>query len=336
MKSGRSAHPLRLDPFLVALVATVAMASLLPARGWFADFASVFSDAAIVLLFFLHGAKLSRQAIVAGIRAWKVHLLVLLATFALFPVLGLAAKGIADLWLDPLIGAGLLLLCLMPSTVQSSIAFTSIARGNVPAAVCSASASSVLGVFLTPFLVALLMPGSTTGGLSLDSLNAIVLKLLLPFIAGHLSRPLTRRFVDRHKQIVSRVDRGAILSVVYVAFSAAVVDGLWSRYGIADLAWTLLICAVILVIAVISTRLAAGAAGLSKEDEITLVFCGSKKSLASGVPIAGALFPAALVGPLILPLMLFHQIQLMACSFIAQRYAERAPTAPAPPGASTD
>ena len=108
-----------------------------------------------------------------------------------------------------------------------------------------------------------------------------------------------------------------------MAFSAAVIEGLWSRYALSDLFWTLVICSVILASALIATTAVARSLKLRKEDEITVVFCGSKKSLASGVPIASALFPAAMVGPLILPLMLFHQMQLMACAVIAQRYAER-------------
>ncbi|KCZ93380.1 bile acid:sodium symporter [Hyphomonas johnsonii MHS-2] len=334
MKARIIAAALRIDRFLLLLVATVVIASILPARGDFADIASLVSDLAIALLFFLHGAKLSRQAIMAGIRAWPVHLLVLLATFVMFPIFGVVARQVADIWLDPNIGAGILLLCLMPSTVQSSIAFTSIAGGNVPAAVCSASASSTIGVFLTPLLVAMLMSGSGSGGLSLDSIYAIALQLLLPFAVGHLARPLLVRFLDRYKALVTKVDRGAILSVVYVAFSAAVVEGLWSRYAPSDLLWTLLICTVILGLALTTTTTVARLLGLKKEDEITVVFCGSKKSLASGVPIASALFPAAMVGPLILPLMLFHQIQLMACSVIAQRYATARAEAEAEPPAS--
>ena len=314
----------KLDRFLLLLVIVVVLASQWPARGPFALLAADFSDAAIVLLFFIQGAKLSRQAIFSGIAAWRVHLIVVAFTFGLFPLLGLAARSVADLWLNPQIGAGLVFLCLVPSTVQSSIAFTSMARGNVPAAVCSASASSVIGVVLTPLMVAWLMSaGGTDSGVSVDSISSIALKLLFPFLLGHLSRPLLVRFLDRHKAAVTAIDRGAILSVVYVAFSAAVVQGLWTRYSAADLVMASLICSIILAIALIGTTALSRLLGFSREDEITIVFCGSKKSLASGVPIASAIFPVAMVGPLILPLMLFHQIQLMACVVIAQKYAKR-------------
>jgi sodium/bile acid cotransporter 7 len=311
---------LPLDPFLVMLLATVAIATVLPARGTAAIVADMLSDAAIALLFFMHGAKLSRASILAGIGAWRVHVLVFLATFAMFPLLGLGFAALGRGWLDPTIAAGILYLTLMPSTVQSSIAFTSIAGGNVPAAVCSASFSNLIGIVLTPLLVALTF-GGTRGGISADAVETIALQLLLPFVLGHLSRPITGAFIDRNRAWLGRVDRGSILLIVYTAFSASVIGGLWQQVSLHDLAIMAALCAVILAIALTATAWAAKRAGLALADRIVVVFCGSKKSLATGVPMAGALFPAAMIGPLLLPLMVFHQIQLMACSVIAARYA---------------
>jgi sodium/bile acid cotransporter 7 len=314
---------LRLDPFLAALIATVVLASVLPCEGRFATVMAGITDAGIALLFFLHGARLSRAAILSGIGAWRIHVLALGTSFVFFPAVGLALRVVGHGWLNPVIADGLLFLCLLPSTVQSSIAFTSIARGNVPAAVCSASASNVLGIFLTPVLVGLFLLRGPAGGFSLSSFGAIVLQLLLPFLAGHLSRPLTATFVARHKTILGKVDRGTILLVVYTAFSAAVTEGLWTRYSISDLAITLVFNGLILAAALVFTTVVSRRVGLSTADETVVVFCGSKKSLASGVPMAGVLFPPALLGPMILPLMLFHQIQLMVCAVLAQRYAAR-------------
>jgi sodium/bile acid cotransporter 7 len=313
-----------LDPFLLFLVATVAVASVLPCRGQGAVVFGWITNAAITLLFFLHGAKLSREAVLAGVGHWRLHVLVAAATFVLFPVLGLIVRALGRGWIDPGMTAGVLFLCLLPSTVQSSIAFTSIARGNVPAAVCSATLSNVAGIFITPVLVGLLMGARAAGGgVNLHSIESIALQLLLPFIAGHLSRPLTSAFLTRHKTLVGRVDRSSILLVVYTAFSAAVVEGLWRRLSAGDIALVLVLDGVILATALAATTLAARLLGFSREDEIAIVFCGSKKSLASGVPMAGVLFPAAAVGPLIVPLMLFHQMQLMVCAVMARRYAER-------------
>jgi sodium/bile acid cotransporter 7 len=312
---------LKIDKFLVALLAVVLIASVVPARGAAVHPLSVLTSVAIAVLFFLHGARLSPKAVLEGIGAWRVHLAVLSATFVMFPILGLLAQWLADIWLPPTIGAGVLLLCLMPSTVQSSIAFTAIGKGNIPAAICSAALSNVLGVVVTPLLIGVLFAqhvGEFSGGII-----KIVAQLLIPFVAGHLVRPLILRILDRDKTLLARFDRGVILLVVYTAFSAAVAEGLWRRYSTDDLAWTAIVDAVILALALSGTTAAARLFRFSSADEVAIVFCGSKKSLASGVPIAAALFPAASVGPLILPLMLFHQMQLMACAVLAERYARR-------------
>jgi sodium/bile acid cotransporter 7 len=315
--------PAMLDPFLVFLVATVIAASVLPCRGEGAVVFGWITDAAIAVLFFLHGAKLSQDAIVAGVGHWRLHLLVAGSTFVLFPAIGLAVRALGG-GINPNMTAGVLFLCLLPSTVQSSIAFTAIARGNVPAAVCSATLSNVAGIFITPLLVGLFMGARAAGGgINLHSILSIAIQLLAPFIAGHLSRPLTAKLLAQHKDVANMVDRSSILLVVYTAFSAAVVEGLWKRLSAGDIALVLGLDAAVLAIALVATSLIARALGFSREDEIAIVFCGSKKSLASGVPMAGVLFPAAAVGPLIVPLMLFHQMQLMVCAVMARRYAAR-------------
>lgn len=310
------------DPFLVALLVTMLLATLLPARGAFVPVVEGAADAGIVLLFFLHGAKLSREAIIDGARNWKLHLMVLAATFVLFPLLGLASSALP--FLDRDFAAGLLFLTLLPSTVQSSIAFTAIARGNVAAAVCAASFSNLAGIFLTPALVALLM-GGTTGGFSWTSVETIVLQLLLPFVVGHLLRPWIGGFVARNKAWLGKVDRGSILLVVYAAFGAAVVEGLWQRVAPASLLVLTLVCLALLGLVLGATWGLGRALGLSREDAVVLLFCGSKKSLASGVPMAGVLFPAASVGIVLLPVMVFHQLQLIACALIAPRLGRQEP-----------
>ncbi|GGB36291.1 bile acid:sodium symporter [Sphingomonas metalli] len=320
----------RVDRFSLMLLATVGVASVLPCRGVAATLFHLVTTAAIALLFFLHGARLSREAIVQGMTNWRLHLTVLAITFLLFPLLGLVARAGGAAILAPPLAAGLLFLTLLPSTVQSSIAFTAIARGNVPAAVCSASASNLIGIALTPLLVALLMGGAAK--VSGEEVWTIVFQLLVPFVAGHLSRPLTAAFVERHRAMLGVVDRGSILLVVYTAFSAAVVEGLWSRIPAVQLFLICLICAMLLGLVMAMTAWTARRLRFSREDAIAIQFCGSKKSLASGVPMAGVLFPAAMVGPIILPLMVFHQIQLLVCAALAQRYASR----PVEPGLARD
>jgi sodium/bile acid cotransporter 7 len=308
------------DPFLLALIATVTAASLLPARGVGATIAGWAADGAILLLFFLHGAKLSRAAIVAGASKWKLHLVVLATSFLFYPLLGLGAHAVA-LHIGPAMAAGLLYLTLLPSTVQSSIAFVSIAGGDVPAAIGAASLSSIVGILVTPLLAHVLMgAGGSSASQALDSILKVGGQLLVPFAAGHLARPWIGGFVDRHKALVGRVDRGSILFLVYTVFSAAVVEGLWHRTDLHDLIAALAIGLVMLAIVLAATLWLPRALGWAREDEIVWRFCGSKKSLVAGVPLAAAIFPAAQVGMLLLPVMLFHQAQLMICSVLAKRY----------------
>jgi len=318
------------DDFTLLLVASVALATLLPAQGSVARFFDGFTTFAIGLLFFLHGAKLSREAIRAGVTHWRLHLLVFACTFVMFPLLGVALKPLLQPLVTPGLYTGVLFLCVLPATVQSAIAFTSMARGNIPAAVCSASASTMLGVFVTPVLVGLVVLPHAAATHSLDAIGRILMQLMLPFVAGHLSRPWIGAWILRRKQILGIVDRGSILLVVYTALSAAVIEGLWKQVPLLALAGLLVVCAVLLGCALFLTSWFARRLGFDKADEITIVFCGSKKSLASGIPMAKVMFPVHAVGAIVLPLMLFHQMQLMVCAVLAQRYARR--IEPATPG----
>ena len=311
------------DHFTTALVGTVVLASVLPASGAMGGVLEVATTGVVSLLFFLHGAKLSRQAILAGLGHWRLHLCIFAATFALFPLLGWALRPVLQPLVTPEMYLGVLFLCTLPATVQSAIAFTAMARGNMPAAVCSASSSTLMGIVVTPVLVGLLLGRSGDGGSLWGAISRISLQLLLPFIVGHLLRPVIGGFIQRHARRVKLVDQGSILLVVYSAFSAAVVSGLWQQTPLPALAGLLVLCSVLLALVLAITTWAARGLGFSKEDEITLVFCGSKKSLLSGVPMAKVLFASSTVGAIVLPLMIFHQLQLMVCAVLAQRYARR-------------
>ncbi|RPH22525.1 bile acid:sodium symporter [Buttiauxella warmboldiae] len=314
---------LKIDTFLLIMIAVVVVASLFPCEGALKTAFEYLTTAAIALLFFMHGAKLSRYAMVAGIRHWKLHLVVFLSTFALFPLLGLALGFLSPAILNQPLYLGFLYLCALPATVQSAIAFTSVAGGNVAAAVCSASASSILGIFLSPVLVGALMNTQEGSTDTLHAIGKIVLQLMVPFVVGHLSRPLIGSWVDKHKKLISLTDRSSILLVVYVAFSEAVVEGIWRQVNGAALLGVLGCSVVLLAIVLVINTWVARLMGFNTADEITIVFCGSKKSLANGVPMANVLFPASAVGMMLLPLMIFHQVQLMVCSVLAQRYARK-------------
>jgi sodium/bile acid cotransporter 7 len=311
------------DNMTLLLFAVVLAASFLPCTGQVASGFNTLTTGMIALLFFMHGAKLSRAAVIAGIGHWRLHLLILGFTFAVFPLLAIALKPVLSWLVTPELYFGILFLCILPSTVQSSIAFTAVARGNVAAAVCSASASNLIGIFLTPFLASLLLTGATAQHTSLNAILNIIYQLLLPFIAGQLARPLIANWVDKHKDALKMLDQSSILLVVYVAFSEAVVQGLWRQVPLTMLLSLLLISAAILTTIMILTAYVSRRFGFSKEDEIVVVFCGSKKSLASGVPMAKVLFASHALGAVLLPLMIFHQLQLMVCAVLAQRYAAR-------------
>lgn len=313
------------DNFTLALVTTVAIATFLPCRGGAALAFNWLTNCAVGLLFFLHGAKLSREAVVAGATHWRLHLVVMLCTFALFPLLGLALRPLIAPLLTPELYAGMLFLCALPSTVQSSIAFTSIAKGNVPAAVCSASASSLLGIFATPLIAGMILSKQTAGGESWHTVFNIVLQLLVPFVTGQLLRPWIGRWIARHAVVLKLVDQGSILLVVYTAFSEAVNQGLWHQIPLSALFALLFSCMLLLALALLITGFAARRLGFDEGDRITIIFCGSKKSLAAGIPMAKVIFAGHALGAIVLPLMLFHQIQLMTCAVLAQRWSARAP-----------
>lgn len=312
---------LRIDPQALAMLAVVAVAAVLPARETAAAVLGDVTRVLIAVLFFLYGARLSARAAIDGLRHWRLHIVVLSSTFMLFPLLGLAARLFEGWALTAPLYIGVVFLCVVPSTVQSSIAFTSVARGNVAAAICAASFSNLIGVLLTPFLASVLLDGA--GGLSVESIADVALQLLVPFLLGQLSRRWIGDWVLDHKSIVGIFDRGVILLVVYSAFSKGMAAGIWHELAPVNLAVLLAVCAALLAAMLLSTSLAARWMKFPIEDRIAIVFCGSKKSLASGLPMASVLFAGHSVALTVLPLMLFHQLQLLVCATLAHRYGSR-------------
>jgi len=252
---------------------------------------------------------------------WRLHLFILAVTFVIFPILGLGLSFLPESLLPHPLYLGLLYLCVLPSTVQSSIAFTSMAGGNVPAAICAASASNILGMFITPLLVGLLFSLGGAGGFSIDALEKILMQLLAPFILGQIVQPWVGNWVRAKKNLLMPVDRGSILMVVYLAFSNAVVEGIWSTFSLRDLGVVVVLDIILLGVVLLITAYGSRLLRFNRADEITITFCGSKKSLASGVPMANAIFSTSMIGAVVLPIMLFHQIQLMVCAVIAEKYA---------------
>ena len=313
---------LRPDAFVMALAGTVSVAALLPCQGTSARVFHSLGLIAIAAMFFLQGARLSRDAVLAGMTNWKLHAAIAGTTFALFPVVGTALIALMPHALDRTLVLGVLFLCALPSTVQSSIALTSIAQGNVAGAVCAATGSSLMGLVLTPLLFGF-MSHMRGGGIDMSGMWQVFVELLLPFAAGHLLRPWIGAWAARNKKLLSITDRGSILLVVYTAFSAAVVHGVWHQVPPMMLGALAAIVAALLAIGLLITRSGSRACGFAHADEVALVFCGSQKSLVAGVPIASVLFAGPTLGVFVLPIMIYHPLQLVVCAWLARRYARR-------------
>nr|WP_309502785.1 bile acid:sodium symporter family protein [uncultured Roseovarius sp.] len=311
---------LGVDFYMLILLAMVILGIIAPAQGLAASILGHITFWAVALLFFLYGAKLDAGSVLAGLTNWRLQGLIFGATYLMFPLVGFALATIFGPLLGATVTVGLLFLAILPSTVQSSIAFTSIAGGNVSAAICGATISNLVGVVLTPALAAFLLH-TGDGGLQLDSVVKIAIQILLPFALGQIARPWVGGYVKKHKTMTLIVDRGAILLIVFSAFSAGTVSGLWAAIS----AWTLVaLTAVVLAFLVITMAFmiwTGRLARLSAPDQATLFYCGSTKSLASGLPIAAALFSAEIVGAIVLPLMIYHMAQLLVCAFVSQRAA---------------
>ncbi|WP_229928783.1 bile acid:sodium symporter family protein [Kitasatospora xanthocidica] len=330
-RRARRLLPRRCDPYLAALAGTVGLASPFPASGGSARIAEAACDLAVALLFFLYGARLSTRETLAGLRHLRLHGLVLVATFVLFPLLGLATALLTPVPLTAQLQTGVLFLCLVPSTVQSSVALTGAAGGDVPAAICAGTYSSLAGLLLTPLLSAWLLGSHTE--LSADGLLRIGLQLLAPFLLGQVLRPWIGGLLTRHKRVLTPVDRGSILLVVYTAFSAAVAQGIWHLATPGALLGLLTVLLALLAVTLAATGLGARLLGLDRSARVAAVLCGSQKSLAAGLPMATVLFgPQA--GLMVLPLMLYHQLQLVVGTVLAGRWSRAREPDPAPESTS--
>jgi len=319
----------RPDWFLLGMGVAVALAWLFPGPGAKGGslHPELLNKLGVALIFFLHGLSLSLAALAAGVRNWRLHLLVQACTFLLCPVLGLLLLRVVGDRLSLDLRTGLFFLCALPSTVSSSVALTAAARGNVPAAVFNATLSSLLGVLLTPLWLSVVL-GATGQALPIASVILDLLEwLVLPLIVGQLLRPLLGAFAARHKPRISVVDRLTILLLVYTSFCDSVRDGVWHSGGNALLVSTLssiaLLAAAMLIIWHVGRALEFPLA-----DRIVALFCGSKKTLASGVPMARLIFGAHPgLGIILLPIMLYHPLQLVVGGWLAGRFARESPHA---------
>ena len=317
---------MRPDGFLIAIALSVAAAFAAPAIGMSHGVLHMGSvtDIGVALVFFLHGAAISPATMRAAVTNWRLHAVIQASTYCLFPVIGLIVWRFGLQWLGSDLALGFFFLCAISSTISSSVAMTALGRGNVAGAIFNATLSGLIGMALTPLLMSAIIADGHSGGQVLGQIEGILGKLLLPFAAGQILRGWIQSVLDRHKALIGKVDRMVIVMIVYTAFCDAAAAGTWTHDNAVALVKVFVLCVVTLAFALIATTVAARWLGLSKEDEIAAVFCGSKKSLANGAPIGKVLFGATPALSLILvPLLLYHQAQLVVCAILARRYAER-------------
>ncbi len=312
--------------FLFAMFALILIASINPEIGKTDGLLQInkISNIGIALVFFLHGLGLSFQKLKQGLTTWRVHILVQLTTYIVFPLIFFIGNYMFGEYIDKGLLLGLCYLCALPSTVSSSVAMTAIGKGNIPAAIFNATISGLIGIVATPFLIALFV-GFSGEGISFETAVIGIAKLLLlPLVLGQLTRPFLESLHNRYKAITNSTDRIVILMLIFSAFSDSVSSGLWRNNGLGMIALVLLGVSALLYIVLVLTTWISRRLNFNTEDEIAAVFCGSKKTLASGIPMAKLIFgnhPA--LGLIMLPIILYHQVQLIICSILANKYAKR-------------
>ncbi|ELC0659493.1 bile acid:sodium symporter [Vibrio fluvialis] len=317
---------LKKEWFLVGMVVAIALATVTSEFGRSGGVIHLdqLTGIGIAIVFFLHGLGLSPQAIKAGLTNWRLHVYIQMATFVVYPILWVIFGEAFLAYMPPALAFGFCYLLVLPSTISSSVAMTSVGKGNVPGAIFNASLSSILGVFITPLLIQLFMGFEGVQLDLLDSVISISKLLLLPMIAGQIMRPYLVAWVDRHKAVVNKVDKYVILLIVYSAFCDSVVNGIWSEFSVGLLATSIIICTVILLVMVHLIQWGARRTKFTLPDEVAAVFCGTKKTLAAGIPMAKVIFGAdPSLGMILLPIMLYHPIQIFYCAVLANRYARQ-------------
>jgi len=281
--------------------------------------------AGVALIFLLHGLLLSFAALRAGTLRWPVHLVVQGCTFLFFPLIGLALLPLLRGVFSQELVLGIFFVCALPSTVSSSVAMTAAAGGNVPVAVCNATLSSLIGVVLTPLWISVV---TVTTGQAIplgEVIWDLVRWMIFPLAVGQMLRPVLGALAQRHKAKVNLADRLVILLLVYTSFCESVERGVWAGQSLWVLGGIALVALGLFFAAMLAVRCVCRWAGIPRGDEIAAIFCGSKKTLAAGVPMAQLIFGATpALGLILLPIIVYHQLQLLVCSVLATRWAKRA------------
>ena len=322
----RPVWPAWLDSFLLGILGAMALAYFTAPWGSSHGVLGLghVTGLGIALVFGLHGAQVSRERLHAGSRNVRLHLLIQAATYLAFPALGLCGFWLLRSTVPMPLALGFFYLCALPSTIASAVTLVGIARGNVPAAIFNATLSGLLGIFLTPMLVSLVAATSGVHLSLLDAIRSLAGTVLLPFAVGHLLQRWLLPGLRAAPRLVRFIERGAVLLVMYVAFCDAVAADVLHQAAAGSLVVMLVAVAALLGAMLLGLRAVTLRASLGPEDAAALLLCGSQKSLANGMPMAKALFGAyPALGLLVLPMIAYHQAQLVAGAVIARRYAAR-------------
>jgi sodium/bile acid cotransporter 7 len=316
-----------LDWFMLALIGMIVLAYLFPQFGVDREPVSLgdVANYGVSLIFFFYGLRLSPEKLKAGLSSWRLHVVVQLSTFVFFPLLILPLHTFFEGGDKELLWLGTFYLAALPSTVSSSVVMVSIAGGNIPAAIFNASISSLLGIFITPLWMGLFLTTSTEGFDIWSVMGKLVLQVLLPVVLGIVLHRYWGGFAERNKKQLRIFDQSIILLIVYTSFCESFARKMFSGYSLKDLL-TLGIAMVALFFLVYGiTQGISRLLGFNHEDRITAIFCGSKKSLVHGTVMSKVLFPNAnVVGIILLPIMIYHALQLLIASIIAQATARKA------------
>lgn len=310
------------DPLVVMLLSTLVLGIVVPVPESMRAGISTAGLVAIFMLFFAYGLRLPTREVLDGMRNFRLQGAILSATYLIFPALGLLASWAMRPLIGDALAMGVLFLSLLPSTVQGSVAITSVAKGNVSAAICAATVSNVLGIIVTPLLVLWLM--GADAGADASGIRSILTNLLLPFVLGQLLSRWFGPWVRRHRWVTMTIDRGSIVIVLFGAVSSATADGVWTTVSVGMLLTLVALAGVLLSVMLAITWWGSAALKLSLADRVPVLMCGTQKSLATGLPMAIVLFPAATVATVALPVILYHQLQLVVCAILARALAQQA------------
>jgi sodium/bile acid cotransporter 7 len=308
----------QIDPLVRLLLVAILLASLLPVTDRWRGVAQGVSNAAVFLLFLLNGLRLPRAEVLRGIGNVRFLLPLVLWCFGAMALAGWALSALVAPWLPPLVALGFLYLGTLPSTVQSATAYCSLAEGNVAHSVVAAALLNILGVVITAPLFSAL-GGSEGAALDLGGLQKVALILLLPFVIGQVAQNRFGHLVREHRTLATWMDRTSIAIAVYVAFSGAVEEGLWTLVGPGEWAVILLAVCVLLAFAFGGAWLVGGVGRLERGDRIALMYSGGQKSIAMGAPLASVLFGPATAGLVLLPVLVYHLLQLVLSAPLATR-----------------